>query len=54
MCRAPQALLLGLLLGLWPMGELVLSAGPGVERSVEQRKVEADSVLSLRLKLAVK
>ncbi len=46
MSRSPQALLLGLLLGLWPMGELVLSAGPGltqgVERSVEQRKAEAD------------
>lgn len=46
MYRSAQALLLGLLLGFWPMGELVLSAGPGlaqgVEQSVELRKVEAD------------
>ncbi len=49
MYRSPQAFLLGLLLGLWPMGDLVLSArsglAQGVERSVEQRKVEADRLV---------
>jgi hypothetical protein len=42
MYRSSQALLLGLLLGLWPIGALVLSAGPGLAQGVELRKVEAD------------
>jgi tetratricopeptide (TPR) repeat protein len=49
MYRSSQALLLGLLLGLWPVVDLGLSARPGlaqgVERSVELRKVEADRLL---------
>jgi tetratricopeptide (TPR) repeat protein len=49
MYRSPQALLLGLLLGLWPIADLALDARPGlaqgVERSVELRKVKADRLL---------
>jgi tetratricopeptide (TPR) repeat protein len=49
MYRSSQALLLGLLLGVWPVVDLGLSARPGlaqgVERSVELRKVEADRLL---------
>jgi hypothetical protein len=40
MYRSSQALLLGLLLGVWPVVDLGLSERPGLAQGVEQRKVE--------------